>query len=402
MTEEKVTTENTETAAKADETAAKAGGTGEKKRSHNLLRTVIFLCIVLIATIACVQVLGFADAEKSNTVLEEYYALEENTVDCIYFGSSAVQRGFVEPVAYHDHGIAGYSYTCGTQPFVLTKYFMEETLKTQSPRLFLVELRGVCKGPDDLAEVAVRRMLDNMKPSKNRYEAIHYITEYASHGTNEVDTTGMSYYFPFLKYHSRWNPSKQPKNLHLDYYMGYGLDPEWSFKIKKIHPLEYRTTEAPIAPETEEALVDLLDYCDGLDAKVLFVISPYEASELGMEKLNYASGIIHERGYEVLNCLPEEVREEIGLNNDTCYYNREHLNYYGSLKYTHWLSEYVTEHYDLPDRRSDDRGSSWQAWESEYQRLEKNLDTIYSENYGNLMKKVEKRENQAKKEAGDE
>ena len=277
----------------------------EKKRSHNALRAAIFLCIVVIATAVCTQVFGFADAERSNTVLEQYYDLDEGTVDCIYFGSSAVQRGFVEPVAFHDHGVAGYSYTCGTQPFVLTKYFMEETLKTQHPKLFLVELRGVCKGPDDLAEVAVRRMVDNMKPSINRYKAIHYITQYASHGTNEVDTTGLSYYFPLLKYHSRWNPSKQPKNLHLDYYMGYGLDPEWSFTIRTIHPLPFHKTEQPIAPETEEALIDLLDYCDGLDTKVLFVISPYEASAQGMEKLNYASRIINDRGYEVLNCLPQ-------------------------------------------------------------------------------------------------
>ena len=54
---------------------------------------------------------------------------------------------------------------------------------------------------------------------------------------------------------------------------------------------------------------------------VLFVISPYEASEKGMGKLNYSKSIVEKRGYTCLNCLPAEKREEIGLNDHTCYYN---------------------------------------------------------------------------------
>ena len=356
---------------------------------NNKVRAAIFLCLIVVAVFVCYQTFGFADAERSNMVLEQYYEQEPGSVDCIYFGSSAVQRGFVVPAAYNENGVAAYSYTCGTQPFVLTKYFMKETLKTQTPKLFMVELRGVCKGPDDLAEVAVRRMVDNMKPSKNRYEAIHYITQYASQGTNEVDTTGLSYYFTLLKYHSRWNPSKQPKYLGLDYYKGYGLDPEWSFHVRTIHPLPYETTQEPIAPETEEALNDLLDFCDTLpDTKTLFVISPYEASELGMHKLNYATSIIEKRGYEVLNCLPAEVREGMGLNDLTDYYNREHLNYNGSLKYTSFLTNYIAEHYGLPDRRED---PVCKSWDDEYQRLQTNLQGEYKKSYDKLMRKIERR-----------
>ena len=364
----------------------------------NAVRALIFLCIIAAAVVICTRTFGFADAERSNLVLEQYYDLEPDSVDVVYFGSSAVQRGYVVPAAFHEEGVSAYSYTCGTQPFVLTKYFMEETLKTQTPKLFLVELRGSCKGADDLAEVAVRRMVDNMKPSVNRYQAIHYITKYAEKGKNEVDTTGLSYYFPLLKYHSRWNPSKQPKFLGLDYYKGYGLDPEWSFTTRTIHPLPYETTQEAIAPETEEALNDLLDYCDTLpETKVLFVTSPYEASELGMHKLNYTTEIIQKRGYEVLNCLPAEVREEIGLNDETCYYNREHLNYYGSLKYTSYLTRYIKDKYDLPDRRND---AQCKSWEDEYQRLQNNLQGDYQKNYNKMMKKINKRIEKQNEEKG--
>ena len=182
----------------------------KKKISNNAIRAAVFLCIIAISVIVSANLLVFADAEYTNKVLEQFYDQDEDTVDVIYFGSSATQRGWVVPIAYHDDGVASYSLATGTQPFILTKYLMEEALKTQSPRLFAVELRGICRTPDNISDVAVRRIVDNMKPSVNKFRAIKTVSDYAKLGENEVDDTGMSYYFPFLKYHSRWNPSKQP------------------------------------------------------------------------------------------------------------------------------------------------------------------------------------------------
>lgn len=357
----------------------------------NAVRALIFLAIIALSVVVCVQLLGFKDAERSNTTLDQFYDLEENTVDCIFFGSSATQRAFVVPEAYHEEGVVSYSFTCGTQPFVLTRYLMEETLKTQSPKLFVVELRGACKAPEDLAEVAVRRMVDNMKVSSTRYRAINAILEYSEGADNGVDETGLSYYFPFLKYHSRWNPSKQPKDLALDYYEGYALDPGLSFRVEPVYPLPYTDEELAVAEKTEAVVRDLLDYCDTIDAKVLFVASPYEASLEGMEKINYNQAIIESRGYECINFLQEDMWEELGIRPDTCFYNREHLNYHGSIKFTRYLTKYIKDKYNLPDRREDPSSG---VWEREYDRLQSNLEGegIYAKDYRKMEKKIKKKE----------
>ena len=104
---------------------------GKKLFTKNALKALLFLCIIAAITLFFNHVLGFADAEHTETIMNEFYEQEENSVDVIYFGSSATQRAFVQPVAFHNDGIAGYSLACGSQPFVLTKYIMEEALKTQ-------------------------------------------------------------------------------------------------------------------------------------------------------------------------------------------------------------------------------------------------------------------------------
>lgn len=351
----------------------------------NILRTVIFCVLILITLIVCSITLGFADSERSNTVLDEYYAQSENTVDCVFFGSSATYRAWNVPLAYEKEGIASYSLSTGTQPFSLTEYLMKESLKTQDVKLFVIELRGVAKDPEDIVDVAVRRVIDNMKPSFNKFAAIRGVLEYAD-GKGNLDDTGLSYYFPLLKYHSRWNPSKQPHYIKTDYYQGYAVEYGVSFRVVPISPMEYNEKNQPIAENTEKVLYSLLDYCDSIDTQVLFVISPYEASVQGMGKINYAKKIVEKRGHEVLNCLPSDVREDIGLNDDTCYYNTSHLNYYGATLYTDFLAKYIKKNYGIEDRRGDDRYSKW---ENSYDKLVKDINGCYKDCYQKMMEKVE-------------
>lgn len=357
------------------------------KFSKNALRALLFLCIIALVALFLNDKLGFADAEHTETVMDEFYAQDRDSVDVIYFGSSATQRGFVEPVAFHDEGIAGYSIATGSQPFMLTRYIMEEALKTQDPDLFIIEVRGACKAPEDLWDVAVRRLLDNMRFSGTKIRATRDVVDYAEGTDTGIDDTGLSYLFPLLKYHGRWNPAKQPKYLaNVDYYKGYTMDWGVCFKCTEIHPLTYsEDIVEPIHEKTEAALNDLLDYCDSIDTKVLFVVSPYEASEMGMGKINYSQRIIEERGYEVLNFLPQEKREELGLNDQDSYYNREHLNYNGSLMYTSYLSGYIKDNYGVADRRGEE---GYDSWEEQYERLQDNLNTTYNENYTGMMEKV--------------
>ena len=374
--------------------------TQKKKKSiftANAVRMIIFLCLCAASVLICAHFLGFADAEHSDTIMKEFYQQDEDTVDVIYFGTSATQRAYVIPETFHDHGVAAYSMACGTQPFVLTKYLMQEALKTQTPDLFIVELRGTCQTKDSIWDVAVRRMLDSMKMSSTKRDAIKAVIAYSEGGENSIDTSGWSYYFPFLKFHGRWNPSKQPKYFdNIDYYKGYTLDHGVCFKVRPIDSIPATDIESKIAPETEDVLTDLLDYCDTIDTKVLFVISPYECTKYGMERLNYSQAIVEERGYECLNFLSPEKKEMLGLHDESCYYNREHLNVYGSRMYTEYLTNYIQSNYGVPDRRGD---SKYDSWEHEYERLMKNYDTVYAEKYAKMMKKVRKNEAKAKAKA---
>lgn len=363
--------------------------------SKNITRAIIFLCLAGLLTAGLSSVYGFADPDRTNKVLEQFYELEDDSVDCIFFGSSVAQRAYVTPVAFHEYGVAAYTLATGTQPLVLTKYLMKEALKTQKPKLFVVELKGVNKSADWVGDVHIRRVVDNMKPSINRIQAIHDVISYVPDGANNVDTTGLSYYFPIIKYHSRWNPAKRVKKYEdVDYYNGWSPNAGLTFKVKKVKRVNYDDHTLQIDPPTEKVLNELLDYCDTLEGTdVLFVMPPYQASADGIGKMNYAKNIVESRGYEVLNMIPEEKREEIGLNDRTCYYNREHLNYYGSLIYSKFFFNYVKDKYGIEDKRGT---AGHDAWEKEYERLMNDLDSKYQVRYTDMMDKIHSIEEEGK------
>ncbi len=356
--------------------------------SSNLNRALVFLIIAAMLVLGCSHLFRFVDAERTNTVMEQFYDLENDSAECIFFGSSVTQRDYITPEAYHEFGIPAYSMASGTQPFWLTRYLMQEVLKTQSPKLFVIELKGTCKSVDWTGDVHIRRIVDNMKPSLNKLRAIMAIRRYFPEDINGIDSTGLSYLFPIIKYHSQWSPNQRMKEFEdLDYYTGYSPVTKWTFNVKRFKKYKYNEHSLQIDGAMEGVLNDLLDYCDTLkDTKVIFVMPPYQASEDGMGKMNYSKQIVEARGYECLNLLPEEKRQEIGLSGRTCYYDKEHLNYYGAQIYTKYFFAYLKEHYGLEDRRG---RKECAKWESEYERLMNDLETRYSVRYTDMMAEID-------------
>ena len=48
----------------------------------------------------------------------------------------------------------------------------------------------------------------------------------------------------------------------------------------------------------------------------------------------------------------------------------DHLNYYGAMKVSSYMSGYLADHYDLPDHRGD---SAYSAWDAAYDQYQKEL-----------------------------
>lgn len=332
---------------------------------NTILRFVIFLCILFLVFVYLNKVFTLPEEDENTKIFNSFYGETENSLDGIYLGSSAVNRFWNAPLAYHEYGYSIFAFSTSSQPLVLYRNLIREAEKTQSPKLYILELRDVTESAENIMEEGIRRVTDNMPLfSLNRIDTINTALDYADQGENNVDKNRMDYYLPIIKYHGMWTQNKLSADDLLlrntkDPSKGFLLGKKSFGQVSQEKPLQ-TGERRPLAKETEDALRKLLDYCDTLDAKVLFVLSPYsEQEEKEREWINEAVRIVEEKGYPVLNFLDEELLEDLNLDWDKHYYDSKHVNILGAEVYTKYLAEYIKAHYDLADHRDDKQYKSW-------------------------------------------
>lgn len=336
-----------------------------KVSRNNLIRCLIFLVILGAVFFYLNQAFTIADSEESKKNFNQFYSEKENTLDGVYFGASTANRYWAAPKVFHETGMAIYNLGTTSQPLVVTKYLMEESEKTQNPKLFIVELRWAYKTADLMQEAFIRKVTDGMKFSLTKVRAINEAVDFSLKGENDIVDNKMDYYIPILKYHGRWNNGDlTTEDLTLartkSQTKGFFLTPSASFRqVPQTPAAQTKETEA-LAPETEDVLVDLLDYCDTIDTEVLFVLSPHAAKEENVKRLNEAVDIVRDRGYTVLNFNTEEMINEVGIDWDKDFFNANHTNVAGAEKFSLYLADYIKEHYDIEDHRGDPEYKSWE------------------------------------------
>ena len=126
--------------------------------------------------------------------LPGYYNEERDSLDVIMCGASHVSRGILPMELYELYGIKSYNLATSGQTLELSYYLLCEALKTQTPRLFILDVSALYN--EQVIDAQWTMLLDDMKFGKNKIEAARC---YRSTATGVRETV-----FPLLRYHTRW------------------------------------------------------------------------------------------------------------------------------------------------------------------------------------------------------
>ena len=339
----------------------------------------IFLIVVAVFLVYLFSIFDFDDDLSADRIFKTFYNMEEDTLDGVYLGSSAVYRYFMPTSAYEQEGYAIMNLATSSQPFVLNKYLIKEVLKTQpNSKVILIELRNLIKVDELLMESDIRRVTDSMRMSENRNEAIDAALAYYKSLGIKMDYNADHYYYPFLMYHSRWEVDMEPENL-LPYdleteYMGF-LATKRTFKVVPVDDPGTVKGEEDLSEERMEIVRDLLEYCKGLDQTVIFVSAPCTGEKREFRQFNRLAKMIRAEGFTCWNFNSPRLRKQLGLDWSKDFYAPHHVNYYGAVKYTDLLIQKLKKKTDLPDHRGD---PDYDKWQDAADRLHKKLDSLRS------------------------
>ncbi|MEG2931398.1 MAG: hypothetical protein RR825_06385, partial [Ruthenibacterium sp.] len=103
------------------------------------LRTVAFFVCLVFALQMLYGVLRLK-REDGSLSMEAYYKQPKNTVDLLVMGSSHAYEGINTTALWTDGGIAAYNLCGSAQPIWNTYYYLREALKTQTPKVIVLDV----------------------------------------------------------------------------------------------------------------------------------------------------------------------------------------------------------------------------------------------------------------------
>lgn len=332
-----------------------------------LLQSIIFIVIFLLALIPVSYIVRTNGDVKDR--FSGFYAEEDDTLDIVMIGSSPVFPYYSAPKLWGETGIAAYPLSSNVQRPAAMKYLVKEAQKTQSPSLYIFEMRMYTMEDAGLTEnmAYTRGVTDNLKYSRNRVETIRALVP-------ETEER-LSYYIDLFKYHTNWKMFALPSE-----WGNWCYEKENSLKgffVKdEVGPTPMPAVggmegELAIPEEQEAYLRELLQYLQENKLQALFIVSPYGESLEDQQMFNYMGSIIEDAGYQFLNM--NNYYEEIGIvfEEDFADY-ASHTNAVGAEKCTAFLEAYLLANYQFTDKRGNGCYDSWdEAYELWLDELEK-------------------------------
>lgn len=348
----------------------------------NIIKWTILILIFIIISLLFFKMTTYI-MKPSEIDLENIaglYGEEKNSLDMVYIGGSA---SFVywEPLrAFENRGIASYNFGANTIQPELYKTMIKEIYKTQNPELIVIDARAFQYREKEQppTEVAYRNVLTGMPLSLNKIEFIHKnVKKY-------LNEDALSYYFDIIKYHRNTKNQKindqikMALGIYKNQYKGFYFVP----KVEAQYPIDYKTdVKTPVAEETEKILIELLEFLKTKNSKYLFVVSPYIEQKNHKENFNYIAEIIKKYGYNFLDA--NDFSKEMDIDYSTNFYNVNHVNIFGADKYTDFLSKYLIENYNLPNRKEDENYKEWirllKKWNNQVERNKNKINILIEE-----------------------
>lgn len=344
------------------------------------IKTVVrIVCGVLVFALLYLFIFNYLyeTDELTAAITHGFYKQDKGLVDVVCIGPSTIYCGFNGPLAFHEYGFATYDYCGGGQPLEAAKFAIEEVQKTQSPLLYVIDLReaaNLVPGPD-----YVRRMTTQIPWSQTRVFAAQGMSQPMAGGRKGAL---LDYLLPYPFFHDNWTKVLTDRETDLQSlftlkrsYEGTrttiahkGHSNVW-MNLQKgskrfyFDETVYEGVTRKLPEACELVLRDLCEYCLKLDAQVLFVGLPSSSSSKWYMQMNEAARIVESYGFPYLDALYH--KKDIGITLSDVY-DMAHVNCYGADKLTRYMADYLVSHYALPDHRGN---PAYNSWEQDYREI---------------------------------
>ena len=336
-----------------------------------LLRSVAFLLIFcLLLTIVTLFYLPKRDGNVDQSAQPAGFYLEpENTIDVLGLGSCNLYSSFSPVLMYEKYGVTGYNFCCPDEELSTSYYYLREALKTQSPKVVMIESLFLTNTNSAKREHYNRLAFDYFPLNANKLKLAWETSRRESELMKKYDPTApdflltfAGYVFPLLRYHSRTDLGGNDISFFFktDLYNYYkGGFPQYSYTRNDGNFFDKVFNGNEINEMSRKYVPMIQELCEEKGIKLIILKSPNYA-RWGYDDVHtkIVRDFAGELGIPFIDFMAEENNnfEEFDYGIAT-----GRLNIYGIRKLSDTLGAYITEELGIgPTVLSPQDQASWQ------------------------------------------
>ncbi len=356
------------------------------KKLLTIIRSVVFICLLLLITAVLNHALSpywrysdDPDEAGESDRYELFYTLERNSLDYLVLGPSNSYHSIDPMQVYARGGHTGYDLGSPSQTMGCSYYWLLEALKYQNPAVVFVDTGSFAREVPNAERIL--KCLIPMRPSLLKLKAIEECTD-----EKDVRLTAL---FPLYEFHSRWEEFslKDARRVRYDPYLIRGATVRFvslnEVDADKMNLREHRDVyldedgkafsvldELSVTEASPVYFREIAKECSARGIKCVPVKFPTKNWDPRWSALT--ADAISSTGLQLIDLTGGEEGESIGINwKKDSFDNGRHLNYFGMVKTSAWLSDFLEENAveaaadEAVRRRWDEDLEKYGEWEAD-------------------------------------
>lgn len=327
---------------------------------------------------------------REGSLIEEYYD-DVKDHDVVFIGDCEVYENFSPITLWEKYGITSYIRGSAQQLMWQSYYLLEETLKYEKPKAVVFNVLAM-KYNEPQKEAYNRLTLDHMKLSMSKIKDIK--------ASMMDDESFISYIFPILRYHSRWNELtgddfkymfNKPQISHNGFLMRVDVKPA------TVIPEGKKLADYQFGENSYKYLDMMTKLCKDNGIELILIKAPstypYWYDEWDAQMVKYAQ----DNNLTYINFL--DLTDDIGLDYNTDTYDGGlHLNLSGAEKLSVYFGRTLSGDFKIPDRRNEEETKKlWDKKVACYDAMKDDQERElaqygYLKSYGAIVKNTEEQE----------
>lgn len=329
---------------------------------RRLLASIIFTAMLLAEVVYAGAVLKpVRTGAVGGAAWQSFFALEDNSVDVLVFGSSHAFSGIDPAVIWRERGIPSFILGGPAQMLQVTEYYMRESLRTQKPKVIAVEMASSSYSPRTFSPSFHAINIGLMPFSPNKLAASWFATPADMRVNILLDAWA---------YHGRWSEitkadfDLEGKIAEATYLKGFV--PTMTSKAVSSTPYVRPQSDYPIANAgvayNRQALRRIAKLLAQNDIELLLFLTPTGPPQNTSYYMDRAAKDLEAQGLDNIRVLDMSASGAVpGLSYKKDFRDGGHLNWRGAQKASATLADYLAETYGLPDRTGEAEYRSWDA-----------------------------------------